>query len=690
MGATLPCILWGNGGNPRCRQTEAKSNQNVLEGDMAIEATVGARVGDYILVKKLGEGGMAEVWLARHVVGAQLRAIKFLNKQFQGIPEVEARFQTEGESQLVHPNIVRIYEVGQFQGSSYLVMDFIDGRDLEKILDSRRGPLTVPEAIDISMQILSGLGFAHQSGIVHRDIKPSNVLVDSEGQAYLMDFGIAKALRGTRSVTQVNSRLGTPDYMSPEQIRNPRDVDRRSDIYSFGCMFYELLTGWPPFDRGAGYETEHDIKTAHVNALPTPPVERKSGLPAPLNDIALHCLAKSKEDRPQSCEEILAELAAYRDSVQRGKQPARTATVVDNAPATNPGTAYGAGYGTVSSPGLTPDRRETVVVSPQTEPWSPPVTPQSQPGLAYGNQSRTPTVTDSSILAQSKMVSQTANPGLGQGSNLPPVPQYVPSKVQTADTSEPPKKNRALVMAAGGVLLLGALGGGGYLIFHKEPAPHVDPAPGPTPGPGSGTSDTPVPKPATPDKRLLVVGDAPAAGADTQLPPGTVRWQRVKITHKSMPACASLAKDKPVLYASRSDESQIVSQHPELIKYTSGADVETLSPDIVARCGAGAYDAVLVLANAPITLAHGAFTWTGDPSKIGKKITIIRDGSLAMPGGKVSGEMFPAKRVQIAIRPANAASVVIQPNDSPGFSSLELLITNPGPQTIEIDWKELP
>jgi serine/threonine protein kinase len=223
-----------------------KLNSIVLEGDMAIEATVGARVGDYILVKKLGEGGMAEVWLARHAVTAQLRAIKFLNKQFQGIPEVEARFQTEGESQLVNPNIVRIYEVGQFEGSSYLVMDFIDGRDLEKILDSRRGPLTVPEAVDISMQILAGLGFAHQSGIVHRDIKPSNVLVDSEGQAYLMDFGIAKALRGTRSVTQVNSRLGTPDYMSPEQIRNPRDVDRRSDIYSFGCMFYELLTGWPP------------------------------------------------------------------------------------------------------------------------------------------------------------------------------------------------------------------------------------------------------------------------------------------------------------------------------------------------------------------------------------------------------------------------------------------------------------
>lgn len=666
---------------------------------MAIEATVGARVGDYILVKKLGEGGMAEVWLARHTVGAQLRAIKFLNKQFQGIPEVEARFQTEGESQLVHPNIVRIWEVGQFQGSSYLVMDFIDGRDLEKILDSRRGPLTVPEAVDISMQILAGLGFAHQSGIVHRDIKPSNVLVDSESQAYLMDFGIAKALRATRSVTQVNSRLGTPDYMSPEQIRNPRDVDRRSDIYSFGCMFYELLTGWPPFDRGAGYETEHDIKTAHVNALPTPPVERKAGLPAPLNDIALHCLAKAKEDRPQSCEEILAELEAYRNSVLRGQQPARNTTVVDNAPATNPGTGFGAGYGAVSAPGLgtDPGRRETVVVSPQPQPYTQPYTPpQSQPGLAHGGQSRTPTVTDGAILAQSNMVAQSAGLEPTQPLNLPPVPKYVPTKAPASDTSEPPKKSRALVMAAGSILLLGALGGGGYLIFHKEPAPapHVDPEPKPGPDkPPPAPVPNTNPNPTIPDKRLLVVGDAPAGSTDAQqLPPGTVRWQRVKVTHKSMPDCASLAKDKPVLYASKSDVTQIASQHPELSKYTSTTEVEPLSPEIVARCGAGAYDAVLVLANtpAPPVLAHGTFSWTGNPTLLGKQITIIRSLKQASPGGIVSGDIFPAKAVAVTVRDAGAATITIAPSAKTGFNSIELYLPNPGQQTIVLDWKELP
>ena len=662
---------------------------------MAIEATVGARVGDYILVKKLGEGGMAEVWLGRHTVSAQLRAIKFLNKQFQGIPEVEARFQTEGESQLIHPNIVRIYEVGQFQGSSYLVMDFIDGRDLEKILDSRRGPLTVPETVDISLQILAGLGFAHQSGIVHRDIKPSNVLVDSEGQAYLMDFGIAKALRGTRSVTQVNSRLGTPDYMSPEQIRNPRDVDRRSDIYSFGCMFYELLTGWPPFDRGAGYETEHDIKTAHVNALPTPPVERKAGLPAALNDIALHCLAKAKENRPQCCEDILAELEAYRNSAQRGQQPARNATVIDNAPATNPGTGFGAGYGAVSNPGLStdPGRRETVVVSPQQQPYTPPATPQSQPGIVYGSQSRTPTVTDGAILAQSNMVAQSVGIEATQPLDLPPVPQFVPTKTQLPDVAQPPRQNRTLIMAVGSVLLLGALGGGGYMIFHKPPPPTVPVDPDHktvivTPPPEPPRHDNP--PPAVRDKRILVVGDAPAGGADTQLPPGTVRWQRVRVSHKSMPDCASLAKDKPVLYASRSDVSQIVIQHPELSKYASGTDVETLSPDISARCGGGAYDAVLVLANAPQPpkLAFGTFTWTGNPTILGKQITIIRSLKQAMPGGIVSGDIFPAKPVEVTVR--GTATIIIAPNAKTGFNSIELYLPNPGQQTIFLDWKELP
>jgi len=658
----------------------------LLEGEMAIEATVGARVGDYLLVKKLGEGGMAEVWLARHTVTAQLRAIKFLNKQFQGIPEVEARFQTEGESQLIHPNIVRIWEVGQFQGSSYLVMDFIDGRDLEKILDSRRGPLTVPEAVDISMQILSGLGFAHQSGIVHRDIKPSNVLVDSEGQAYLMDFGIAKALRGTRSVTQVNSRLGTPDYMSPEQIRNPRDVNRCSDIYSFGCMFYELLTGWPPFDRGAGYETEHDIKTAHVTALPTPPVERKPGIPAALNDIALHCLAKAQQDRPQSCEEILYALDAYRNSVTRAQQPPPRPTLDDTTskPPTSPGIP-------ASTPLSAPRRSTEVLSDPGMAP--PPYPSQPVPfSNPYGNPSRSPTVTDDAILAQSAMVAKAAD------QPLPAVPNYVPTPAQPS--APPGKSNRNLIMAAGSILLLGALGGGGYLAFHKDPTPpppRVDPNSGSGSGSGGASNAphenlAPIP-PRIPDKRILIVGDPPAGGPDVQLPADTARWQRIRVSHKSLPACSALATTKPVTYVkSPSDAAQVLKQHPELAAASAGTEMRTLTPEVNAQCGNGNYDAILIMGNLPAlpVLAHGTLVWSGNPSTLGTQhITIIRSISKAMPGGDVSGVMFPAAPIKVAVHPAGAATIQL-PNAATNFSSLDLFLPNPGQQTITIDWIELP
>ncbi len=483
---------------------------------MAIDANVGARVGDYLLARKLGEGGMAEVWLARHAETGELRAIKFLNRQFQGYPEVEARFQTEGNCQLIHPNIVRIYQVGQENGSSYIAMEFVDGRDLEKILDSRRGPLTIPEAVDIGMQILGGLGFAHSNGIIHRDIKPSNVLLDSEGHAKLMDFGIAKAAGATRSVTQVNSRLGTPDYMSPEQIRNPRDVDSRSDVYSFGCMFYELLTGWPPFDRNAGYETEHEIKTAHVSHPPTPPCERRDKLPQELNDITLHCLAKTQEERPQSCAEIVEALVAYRDSVLGSSESTRSI----RRPA-DVGRLARPSAGGASQPGVPQQRRETEAILPGGPPplsqgaSMPP--PLQNPG-AYGSGAGQPGATSQGGWQQVGWPSGPAQPGslgagvppgppgppgissppsgFGQGSrtatvtdevlyrqpaggqnNLPPVsgalprvPDHVPpgntGTINTGNQGEKKGMPKAL-MAIGAVLLLSALGGGSWIAYSK-------------------------------------------------------------------------------------------------------------------------------------------------------------------------------------------------------------------------------
>lgn len=590
---------------------------------MAIQASAGARVGDYILVRKLGEGGMAEVWLARHVSNAQLRAIKFLNSQFQGIPEVEARFQNEGESKLIHPNIVRIYEVGQEAGSSYLVMEFVDGQDLESILNSRRGPLTVPEALDMGIQILSGLGFAHSNGIVHRDIKPSNVLVDREGHAYVMDFGIAKVLRTGRMLTQVNSRLGTPDYMSPEQIRNPRDVDYRSDIYSFGCLFYELLTGWPPFDRGEGYETEHDIKTAHVSQAPTAPMLRKTGLPAELNQITLRCLAKSQSDRPQSCEEVVAALMAYRAATARPQAPARP-----DAPAVIPKPSTG--------PGAAP-RRETVVLPNGGATEAPPFTavpgtPQVPAGGlggvsgGYAAQVRTPTLIDT----------VPANPTVGP---TPPATPYTPQPQYVYPSQVKQKGAPTALIVVGILLVLVALGGGGWVLYQRyQDAVATQ----------KREDDQ---KKADEDARRQA-----ALIAAAKHNPSTDPKQAPEVFHQNPPP-PQPGEKHPGESPRPGIESERVPNHPTVKP----------PPPVVAR--------------------SGTLIWTGDATTTKGHVTIVRSGNFAMPGGQLSGAMFPAAALRVTVRTPGAT--VQLPDAQRNYNSLELYLPSSGPQTVTIDWTEI-
>ncbi|MFC5865215.1 serine/threonine protein kinase [Acidicapsa dinghuensis] len=716
---------------------------------MAIDANVGARVGDYLLARKLGEGGMAEVWLARHVVTGELRAIKFLNRQFQGYPEVEARFQTEGNCQLVHPNIVRIFQVGQESGSSYLVMEFVDGRDLEKILDSRRGPLKIPEAVDIGMQVLGALGFAHANGIIHRDIKPSNVLLDNDGHAKLMDFGIAKAAGATRSVTQVNSRLGTPDYMSPEQIRNPRDVNSRSDIYSFGCMFYELLTGWPPFDRNAGYETEHEIKTAHVSHTPTPPRERRDKLPQELNDITMRCLEKAQEDRPQSCEEIITALVAYRDAVLGSSESTRSIRrPADVGKLAQPGT------GGTSQPGTPTQRRETEAIIPGGPPplvYVPPAQPPNSSGAgaglgggwqqvappvipaqpsSFGQGSRTVTVTDEGLYRQATSVSQ---PGIGQGGPPPLVGNtpYAGAGNFNAGTSgaEQKKGGSKALLAIGAVLLVAALGGGGWLAYSKmhtddntqkhdggqgsggggTVVPQPDPNHG-SPGTGGagtggagtsgGTGDNGALKPPVlREKELLVVGAAP----ESKTIPGSggaPTWKYVAVSRESKPACAELSQGTPVVYGNAADglPAGMNRHYPAITK--QARQMQTMTPEVKAACGQE-YDAVVVLPAQQIQipqipqqpaqqgLAQGTLIWTGNPASFGKFVTIVRSSNSAVQGGQLSGTMFPAAPVQLIVR-APSQAMVQQPSSATHYNSFNLFFATMGQQTVYIDWKQLP
>ena len=609
---------------------------------MAIEANAGAKVGDYFLTRKIGEGGMAEVWLARESTSAQLRALKFLNSQYQGIPEVEARFQNEGESKLIHPNIVRIFEVGQQAGSSFIAMEFVDGHDLENILNSRRGPLTVAESVDIGTQILAGLGFAHANGIIHRDIKPSNVLVDRDGHAYVMDFGIAKVLRTGRMLTQVNSRLGTPDYMSPEQIRNPRDVDSRSDIYSFGCLFYELLTGWPPFDRGEGYETEHDIKTAHVMNPPTPPMQRKVGLPPLLNEITLKCLAKAKEDRPQSCEEVIAALYAYKLSLAPPSPNAVRGSTIVEAP---PKPAF------AGEPSSVPvARRETSVISAE---------PGKDSGAVSGGsfQNRGGTIVEPPPAPQKPVVPS-------QGNHVVAVP--------VAKLAKPPQQNdrsqksggfvQLFLIAAGSLFLLVALGGGGWVWYHKDhetgkqdTAKQQESAQN-----NDGQQET------APQKTDPVPPNNDQAGSVTPIltPVKPVKTEPVK----TEPAKTEPAKTEPA--KTGANTFNLPGFKP---------DQQTIRDNEFPR---------------PVTKPtaapkSGTLVWTGDASSVGRHVTIIRSSGSALEGGTVNGAMFPAGPVRVRVRPPGMATVVT-PDARTNYNSLQLFLPNSGQQTIYLDWTAVP
>src|ERR671910_360621 len=201
--------------------------------------------GRYKIVRKLGAGGMANVYLAVDEELGRRVAIKILNERHANDEQFVERFRREAKNAagLSHPNVVSVYDRGEAEGTYYIAMEYVEGRTLKDLIVTR-GPSPIPVAIDYTLQILQALRFAHRGGLVHRDIKPHNVIVDSEGRVKVADFGIARA--GTSQMTEAGSIIGTAQYLSPEQARGA-PVDQTSDLYSVGIVLYELLTGKVPF-----------------------------------------------------------------------------------------------------------------------------------------------------------------------------------------------------------------------------------------------------------------------------------------------------------------------------------------------------------------------------------------------------------------------------------------------------------
>ncbi|KAB2973785.1 serine/threonine protein kinase [Streptomyces sp. SS1-1] len=271
--------MWGNGG---------------LVGD-----------GRYRLTRRLGRGGMAEVFAAEDVRLGRTVAVKLLRSDLAEDPVSKARFTREAQSVagLNHHAIVAVYDSGEdvVGGHSvpYIVMEIVEGRTIRDLLINAEAP-GPEQALIIVSGVLEALAYSHQHGIVHRDIKPANVIITNNGAVKVMDFGIARALHGAQStMTQTGMVMGTPQYLSPEQALG-KAVDHRSDLYATGCLLYELLALRPPFTG----ETPLSVVYQHVQDIPTPPSEASDAAPPELDGLVMRSLAKEPDDRFQTAEEM--------------------------------------------------------------------------------------------------------------------------------------------------------------------------------------------------------------------------------------------------------------------------------------------------------------------------------------------------------------------------------------------------
>jgi serine/threonine protein kinase len=298
---------------------------------------IGEQFGNFRILDKLGEGGMGVVYKAIDIHLDRPVAIKMLNTDLARNPELVERFRSEAKAQanLNHVNLATLYAFLVEKGNAFMVMEFVEGETLDQMIRNR-GPLPPEDAVPWFKQALLGIGSAHRMGIIHRDIKPSNIMRNSRGIVKVMDFGIAKVV-GMRGLTRTGMLLGTPAYMSPEQIQN-RHVDVRSDIYALGITLYQMLTGRLPFDT----DNDFELMNSQVTLVPPPLKRMHPYAPDQYQGIVMKALAKNPDDRYQTVEEFGAALEHPEHALSTAgpaqPSPAMRPTVMET-----PGSSFSAG-----------------------------------------------------------------------------------------------------------------------------------------------------------------------------------------------------------------------------------------------------------------------------------------------------------------------------------------------------------
>ena len=325
----------------------ASLDQLAFRPDQGLESvTPGTKLGNYLIVSKLGEGGMGVVYKAHDTVLDRTVALKILSPHLFRSPEFLERFRIEAQAQakLNGPNIVTLHSMFDIPSSLVLVMEYIEGHTLAQRIHNE-GYLSVAAAVWVFEQALLGVDRAHRMGIVHRDLKPSNIFITATHEVKLMDFGVAKMINSDDSPTQVGSMIGSLRYISPEQI-NGEDADFRSDIYTLGISLYETVTGRVPFEK----KTEYEYMDAHLHEPPRAPSTLKPSIPPELEAVILKAIEKDPSNRFQSAREFrnallklgIMHIRAYRriKAHQRQVEESLLNTAEIPAPAVMPGRSF--------------------------------------------------------------------------------------------------------------------------------------------------------------------------------------------------------------------------------------------------------------------------------------------------------------------------------------------------------------